>query len=80
MTIDASSEIVVVVDNMTQEGIKILKNDSSMTLSMVWWLEQINFQPEKRVRLVYLSYEMCIRDSLLSIIDWCLFSWLFFQL
>ena len=35
MTIDASSEIVVVVDNMTQEFIKILKNDSSMTLSMV---------------------------------------------
>lgn len=35
MTIDASSEIIVVVDNMTQEGIKILKNDSSMTLSMV---------------------------------------------
>lgn len=56
MTIDASSEIVVVVDNMTQEGIKILKNDSSMTLSMVWWLVQINFQPEKRVRLIYLSY------------------------
>ena len=56
MTIDASSEIVVVVYNMSQEGIKILKNDSSMTLSMVWWLEQINFQPEKRVRLVYLSY------------------------
>ena len=56
MTIDASSEIVVVVDNMTQEGIKILKNDSSMTLSMVWWLEQINKQKKKRVRLVYLSY------------------------